>query len=60
MFDFFFKKPFKKNREIKIFVCKHCKLTCKECASTFCFACYANDENPCPRCGKINKKDKTN
>jgi len=54
MFNFFKKKEIKKSSYGKIFVCKHCKLTCKDCKSTFCYSCFANEQNPCPRCGKRN------
>lgn len=58
MFNWFKKKEKKtfnnKANHSKIFVCKHCKLTCRDCKSTYCYACFANTKNPCPRCGKTN------
>ena len=59
MFDFII-KIFSKNKQKikreKTFVCKHCKLTCNNCTSMFCYSCHSNINNPCPKC-KINKKD---
>ena len=55
MFNWFNKKKFKKTKEINIFVCKHCKLSCRDCESTYCFSCFVNPKNPCPRCGKTNE-----
>lgn len=54
MFNFFKVKKYKKNSEMRVFVCKHCKLTCKDCTTTYCFSCFVNSKNPCPRCGKTN------
>ena len=63
MFNFFKNKFIIKNNKkantSKIFVCKHCKLICKDCKSLYCYACFSNKNNPCPSCGKTNndKKD---
>lgn len=54
MFNWFKIKKYKKNKEIRVFVCKHCKLSCRDCENMYCFSCFANSKNPCPRCGKIN------
>ncbi|RXJ60499.1 hypothetical protein CRV04_00345 [Candidatus Marinarcus aquaticus] len=54
MFNLFRRKKEKKSLQGKIFVCKHCKLVCKDCTTMYCFSCYAKLENPCPRCGKRN------
>jgi len=43
-----------KTNKSEVFVCKHCKLSCKDCESTFCYNCFMREENPCPRCGKRN------
>ncbi len=43
-----------KTNKSEIFVCKHCKLSCKDCESTFCFNCFTTEAYPCPRCGKRN------
>ena len=43
-----------KTNKSEIFVCKHCKLSCKDCESIFCFNCFMREENPCPGCGKRN------
>ncbi len=62
MFNWFIKKDVKKDKTNKslIYHCKHCKLTCKDCPSTFCYNCFMKDENPCPRCGKRNIDIKEN
>lgn len=57
MFNWFKIKEFKKNSQIKTFVCKHCKLTCKDCPYQYCYSCYDNLKNPCPRCKKTNELD---
>ena len=54
MFNWFKIKKYKKNKEMKIFVCKHCKLTCRDCDATYCYSCFITADNPCPRCGKTN------
>ncbi len=56
MFNWFTQKNQKKDKTNKslIYYCKHCKLTCKECSSIFCYNCFMKEENPCPRCGKRN------
>ena len=54
MFDWFKVKKYTKNKEMRVFVCKHCKLTCRDCDTTYCFSCFVNPKNPCPRCGKTN------
>jgi len=43
-----------KTNKSQIYVCKHCKMSCKECTSTFCFNCFTREEYPCPSCGKRN------
>ena len=52
MFEFFKPKEIPKTKDMQTFVCKHCKLSCKDCESIYCFTCYMNPKNPCPRCGK--------
>ena len=54
MFGWFIKKKQKAKRKIT-YVCKHCKLSCETCVTMFCYACYSNSGNPCPRCGKTNQ-----
>ena len=54
MFGWFIKKKQKTKRKIT-YVCKHCKLSCETCVTMFCYACYSNSGNPCPRCGKTNQ-----
>ncbi|HJE02394.1 hypothetical protein AAX26_01464 [Aliarcobacter thereius] len=60
MFDFII-KIFSKNKQKikreKTFVCKHCKLTCNNCTSMFCYSCHSNINNPCPKCGKTNQME---
>ena len=59
MFGWLFGNRQKFKRE-KTFVCKHCKLSCENCTTMFCWSCHSNPGNPCPRCGKTNlmKKEK--
>lgn len=52
MFGFIFAK------KEKNFVCKHYKYTCEGCNTRFCYACHANPDNLCPRCGKTNLQKK--
>ena len=56
-FGLFKKKEWKKVKKLT-FVCKHCKFTCKSCDEIYCFTCYMNDSNPCPKCGKTNSEYK--
>lgn len=61
MFNWLFGVLKRKKRKIiraRTFVCKHCKLTCETCTTRFCWACYTNPGNPCPRCGKTNLMEK--
>ena len=59
MFDWLFKsKEKKKVVRPRTFVCKHCKYTCEGCDTRFCYACYSNPGNPCPKCGKTNLEEK--
>ncbi len=59
MFDWLFKRKEKKKFvRARTFVCKHCKLSCETCTTMFCYSCYSNKGNPCPRCGKTNLADK--
>jgi hypothetical protein len=54
MFNWIFKKNSKKIVRENTFVCKHCKYTCEGCNTRFCYACYSNMGNPCPKCGNTN------
>jgi len=56
----FKKKEKKKLSRHKTFVCKHCKLSCEGCDTTFCWSCYSSPGYPCPRCGKTNLQEKEN
>ena len=58
MFEWISKRDKKKFIREKTFVCKHCKYTCEGCTTRFCYACHANQGNPCPRCGKTNLQEK--
>ena len=54
MFFNLFKKKVWKDEKRPIYVCKHCKLTCKSCDARYCFTCHMNESNPCPNCEKRN------
>ncbi|NCB13475.1 MAG: hypothetical protein EOM78_17805 [Erysipelotrichia bacterium] len=59
MFNWLFKKKNEqKVKREKTFVCKHCKYTCQGCDTRYCYSCYSNLANPCPKCGKTNLQEK--
>ena len=58
MFNWLFKKNEQKVKREKTFVCKHCKYTCQGCDIRYCYSCYSNLANPCPKCGKTNLQEK--
>ena len=58
MFNWLFKKNEQKVKREKTFVCKHCKYTCQGCDTRYCYSCYSNLANPCPKFGKTNLQEK--
>ena len=58
MFNWLFKKNEQKVKREKTFVCKHCKYTCQGCDTRYCYSCYSNLANHCPKCGKTNLQEK--
>ncbi len=58
MIRYILKKKKTEVKREKTFVCKHCKHTCENCDSRFCYSCHSNIGNPCPNCGKSNLQEK--
>ena len=55
MFFNFFKEEEKFVRR-NYYACKHCKFSCDDCKTVFCYSCDVHEGNPCPKCGKNNKQ----
>ena len=59
MFAWIFKNKDKsKVARPRTFVCKYSKYPCEGCDTRFCYPCYSNPGNPCPKCGKTNLQEK--